>query len=207
MTQIGWALGERVPMSVMAKAKRRLITVAGGILLSTAAIVIAADTFIIGGAVYSDLENPLATGVPGVTVTVTGAGAECSAVTQPFTGLWVIQDVPGGPYHVEPAYADTDWIFRRVLQRNVLDHPYADIEVNQANQARNQSIQFLAIHPGDLDCDGDVDLDDHALLTDCWAGAGPDQTIAHPCNLADFDRDQDLDLADWAGFQQVFQAY
>ena len=56
--------------------------------------------------------------------------------------------------------------------------------------------------PGDRDCDGDVDIDDHAAWPDCLAG--PDQTVGTNCRVLDFDGDDDVDLQDWSAFQQAF---
>jgi parallel beta-helix repeat protein len=52
--------------------------------------------------------------------------------------------------------------------------------------------------PGDLDSDGDVDLDDFALLTGCLQG--PDVAVPPVCWGADLDADADVDLADFALF-------
>ena len=62
--------------------------------------------------------------------------------------------------------------------------------------------------PGDLDDDGDVDIDDFNTFADCLAG--PDVFDPPPdCNPGDFinadlDGDGDVDLADFARFQEVF---
>ncbi len=59
--------------------------------------------------------------------------------------------------------------------------------------------------PGDLDIDGDADIDDFALFVDCVAGPGvtmlpPGVDPAHFDN-ADLDDDGDVDMADFARFQ------
>ena len=56
--------------------------------------------------------------------------------------------------------------------------------------------------PGDLDCDGDVDIDDFELFAGCMNG--PDVPYPPDCDAADLDVDEDVDLADFAEFQQVF---
>ncbi|MHC4063147.1 MAG: hypothetical protein ACYSUI_01395 [Planctomycetota bacterium] len=55
---------------------------------------------------------------------------------------------------------------------------------------------------GDLDGDGDVDLDDHALFFDCMTGPGGGMLTG--CDPADIDGDLDTDTADLAMFQSVF---
>jgi len=65
--------------------------------------------------------------------------------------------------------------------------------------------------PGDFDQDGDVDLDDYAVLTDCLAG--PDatpaptdpQVTAQEClDVFDSDVDDDVDVEDFASFQNQY---
>ncbi|MHC4090898.1 MAG: choice-of-anchor B family protein [Planctomycetota bacterium] len=64
--------------------------------------------------------------------------------------------------------------------------------------------------PGDFDGDGDVDLDDHAGFWDCLFGPGQPPSPTPPTSEADcldaFDSagDNDVDLADFRAFQDVF---
>ena len=53
-------------------------------------------------------------------------------------------------------------------------------------------------HGGDLNGDGIVDLEDYALFHSCLTG--PDGGIPKGCRVADFDRDADVDLADYTKF-------
>ena len=55
---------------------------------------------------------------------------------------------------------------------------------------------------GDLDDDGDVDLEDFAILHRCLAGPGvpPDPC----CETRDLDEDGDVDLVDFAAFEAAF---
>jgi len=59
------------------------------------------------------------------------------------------------------------------------------------------------IIPGDVDDDGDVDLDDYALFFECMHGPEIPETSA-PCARAHFDLDPDIDMVDFAGFQDAF---
>jgi hypothetical protein len=60
---------------------------------------------------------------------------------------------------------------------------------------------------GDADHDGDVDLDDFAVLSDCLAGPGatpsptPPTTVAQCLDVFDFDEDGDVDLRNFADFR------
>ena len=50
--------------------------------------------------------------------------------------------------------------------------------------------------PGDMDGDGDVDLDDHAIFAECMTG--PEGSVTTNCTPADLDSDGDADLRDYA---------
>lgn len=56
--------------------------------------------------------------------------------------------------------------------------------------------------PGDLDEDGDVDLDDHKLFVRCLGG--PKLEVQAVCVPADFDLDGDVDLHDVDSFFDIF---
>lgn len=56
---------------------------------------------------------------------------------------------------------------------------------------------------GDVDGDGDVDLDDHTYFADCLQGPGLTVPTS-PCRPMDFDDDGDVDLSDAQSFQQTF---
>jgi hypothetical protein len=60
--------------------------------------------------------------------------------------------------------------------------------------------------PADLDCDGDVDLDDHQRFVPCIDPGDP-RPVAPTfgvCPRADFDLDFDVDLLDFAEYQRCF---
>lgn len=61
---------------------------------------------------------------------------------------------------------------------------------------------LFCILPGDLDGDGDVDLDDWAAFSLCYGG--PQGGVAPGCSPADFDFDGDVDLSDAQHFQNSF---
>lgn len=56
---------------------------------------------------------------------------------------------------------------------------------------------------GDFDIDADVDLDDHRIFVDCFAGPGS-RPSQEACKVFDFDCDGDLDLYDFAGVANAF---
>jgi len=53
--------------------------------------------------------------------------------------------------------------------------------------------------PGNCDGDGDVDLDDFAIIAPCMTGPGI--SVEAGCECADLDGDLDSDLSDFAEFQ------
>jgi hypothetical protein len=55
---------------------------------------------------------------------------------------------------------------------------------------------------GDLDRDGDADIDDFTIFADCMWGA--EAGYPPDCDRADLDSDEDVDLADFAAFQRLF---
>ncbi|MBI4717255.1 MAG: FG-GAP repeat protein [Planctomycetes bacterium] len=62
---------------------------------------------------------------------------------------------------------------------------------------------FHRLMTGDSDCDADVTLEDHQILSSCWTGVGP-RAISASCRGADVDGDWDVDLRDFASFARAF---
>ncbi len=58
--------------------------------------------------------------------------------------------------------------------------------------------------PGDFDRDGDVDLDDLAILTPCASGPAVPASDVCQAGAFDFDFDTDVDMDDFGGFQRCF---
>jgi len=59
------------------------------------------------------------------------------------------------------------------------------------------------IRTGEADFDGDIDLDDAAVLHDCLTGPGDFDRLCD-CRFLDLDHDRDVDLADFARFQRAY---
>lgn len=157
-------------------------------------------TFVVGGAVYSDLASPLTSGVAGVTVTLSGDPGTFTATTSGGQGLWSVS-VPAGTYAVTPSL--TGRCFRQVTGGVMGAGPPIEITVDTAHQAEVQNIQFLSSAPVASDFDGDCDVgQDDALFFDaCSTGPGIPQTNPS-CSMARLDADDDVDQVDFAMFQR-----
>ena len=80
--------------------------------INTIAFTTAQVSFTIGGAIYTDPNNPLTTGLEGVTVTVSGDNETYQATTSGTFGLWQISDVNEGIYTVYPQLSG--WGFKQI---------------------------------------------------------------------------------------------
>lgn len=94
-----------------------------------------------------------------------------------------------------------DWLGQAVAvsgQTAIVGTIYDD----DLGDASGSAYIFAATCSGDLDDDGDVDIDDFDLFAGCWSGPGG----AYPagCAAADCDADGDVDLVDFGVFQTRF---
>ncbi|MCB9866630.1 MAG: hypothetical protein H6816_08365 [Phycisphaerales bacterium] len=89
----------------------------------------------------------------------------------------------------------------------------ATVQFNYVSQVGNDAVHHFSVfycRQGDADCDGEVDLADHAAWHDCFAGPGatPDptapRTVQDCLDAFDFDGDTDVDLADFGDFAATY---
>ena len=82
--------------------------------------------------------------------------------------------------------------------------PLADHSVINGTLDEDEMVVHPFDHgPGDIDSDGDVDLEDYQRFQSCHSG--PDVPPSDPnCDAADFDRDNDVDMRDFTAFQDGF---
>jgi N-acetylneuraminic acid mutarotase len=100
-------------------------------------------TYPVGGVIYTDLANPLLSGLEGVSVTLIGDGGTFGATTNGTQGLWQLENIPEGTYTVTPS--KVSWHFEHIAGGVSDGQASIIITVDEANEAANQSIQFLAI--------------------------------------------------------------
>ncbi|HNQ22963.1 MAG TPA: hypothetical protein PKK06_07710 [Phycisphaerae bacterium] len=77
-----------------------------------------------------------------------------------------------------------------------------DLFANASTTVYYDDIYLRLLIPGDLNCDGIVDLDDFLIFTACMTG--PEIGIVPECSCADLDADGDADIVDFAAFQRAF---
>jgi hypothetical protein len=123
----------------------------------------------------------------------------------PSPGRSTLTQLPSGDFAVDSFFDIT----YEIEFEGCPDSPYlAGMSGTTAGRVRIQQGNPV---PGDFDEDGDVDLDDYLVFANCMAGpdAVPSPTqpyvTAQGCRHAfDLDVDDDVDLADFAGFQMEF---
>jgi len=92
---------------------------------------------------------------------------------------------------------DPEGKFRQYTDKSMNEMLLAGIEAtNDYNAVK------LRVWGGDIDLDGDLDLDDFSELQTCITG--PDTAIDPACSPFDFNADDALDLSDLADFQRTF---
>lgn len=103
----------------------------------------------IGGVVYRDLENPLLSGVAGVTITVTpldGTFTAARTTTAGPCGLWSVESVPAGVYRITPSLPGHR--FDRVERGVIVGPAPATLKVAWGSSpAACQNLQFLLRRP------------------------------------------------------------
>lgn len=123
----------------------------------------ASADFTVGGAVYTDVDNPLTSGLQNVTVIVEGGGLTFEGFTVGGSGVWFVEDVPEGVYQVTPTLPD--WCFQHVQAGIIGEPPPLEIVVDFDHRALNLSLQFLGRQTdctplcGDGLCDPDETCD------------------------------------------------
>ncbi|UCC30094.1 MAG: DUF362 domain-containing protein [Phycisphaerales bacterium] len=100
-------------------------------------------------------------------------------------------------YHTTQDPDNPESTFREYLDRSMNEMLLAGIPTTNDVDAVN-----LHLWPGDLDNDGDVDIDDFGEVVLCLTG--PEAPATPECNSVDFDRDGYVDLGDVAVLQRVF---
>ena len=135
--------------------------------------------FLIGGAAYSDLGDPMGSGEPNVAISVDGANGNFNTLTAGSQGLWQIDQVPPGTYTVNASKLGCT--FEHVVGGDPNGPPPIQITVDQYHQSENQSIQFLAtctpLEP-DLNCE-DLSGYDFASVNVDECSSGHSWTIAN----------------------------
>ncbi len=77
------------------------------------------------------------------------------------------------------------------------------VEINNACTTLTSDVAVVTVNAcgaGDVEADGDIDMNDVVAFHNCFTGpnAGP---LAAGCAVFDFDADQDIDLTDWCSLQ------
>ncbi len=135
----------------------------------SASAAVGEELFTVGGAVYTELGNPLMSGLEGVEVCVDcDGGFSACTITEDSWGGWAIFGVPSDTCTVTPQM--DGWCFRHVVSGEIGALPPLTIIVD--DPAENLSIQFLA-SSGDASCcveNGDCEDGDSCTIDECFDG-------------------------------------
>ncbi len=110
-----------------------------------------AGDLVVGGIIFSDIDDPLLSGVNDVDITVTGNGRTLKTTTafNGVNGLWVLSGLDEGLYVID---AELDgWCFNiRVPEQTTLGGPPPlTMLINEAQQPGNGNIQILGTRSDD----------------------------------------------------------
>ncbi len=121
----------------------------------------------------------------------------------PLSGECV--DVDGAPAYMGTYTLTATIDAAGTFNAAILDEPTTflrDCESEPITPLTFTDATVVMIIAGDLDGDGDVDLDDHAVFVGCVTGPGGG--VDAGCEGADVDSDEDVDLLDWGHLQRLF---
>ena len=99
-------------------------------------------------------------------------------------------------------YLSQDMYTFTVIASRVTDEAGNELDGDGDGTGGDDYVMTFSLLPGDLDWDGDVDLEDYALWQTCLAGPGIPGVGG--CQHGDLDGDDDVDLKDFAEFQAAF---
>lgn len=155
-----------------------------------------ADGFTVGGAAYTELSEPLTSGLPGVTICVgcVGGFLGCDVTAGPWGG-WDISGVPASSCTVTPLLSG--WCFRQVEAGEIGEPAPITITVDENHVGENLSLQFLVTTGTSSCCVSAEDCDDGEPCTidECFGGV----CVSTPSDCApDFDCDGFVDASDLA---------
>ncbi|MCZ6654669.1 MAG: hypothetical protein O7D91_16780 [Planctomycetota bacterium] len=155
-----------------------------------------AGSFTVGGSVYTDLGEPLTSGLEGVTVCVScDFGFNVCDITAGAWGGWDVSGVPADSCTVTLMLPG--WCFSHVEGGEIgIPAPIA-IAVDEAHQGQNLSLQFLGTQGTSFCCLVDADCDDGVACTldECFEGVCADTPNDCP---VDFDCDGVVGASDLA---------
>ncbi len=150
-----------------------------------------AGGFTVGGAVYTDLGQPLTSGMAGVNIRVVcGVGFIGGDTTAGPWGGWDVSGVPAGSCTVTPMLPE--WCFRRVEGGEIGEPAPITITVDEDHVGENLSLQFLVMTASSSCCvtAGDCDDGEECTVDECFDGV---------CVSTQSDCQADFDCDDFVG--------